>query len=351
MRLLKAPPLNISFWAIYLMVWGAFTVVNFIQRQVMEIETLEMGVFSMVSLLLINILLCLIFREMIHRFGWLNARSMWIWVKVFLVSVFLGLLSSFLVVVALGYYLILMDYMSRFIFSMGSVYGNGTVMSVLMFLWAAIYISLNYVSQLQQAELRLKEAQLNTLSGQLNPHFLFNGLNNIRGLMLENVEKSRHMLTALGDILRYALQSNKNTLQVLRDEIEIVRSYVDLASIQYEERLRYDEQIEDGLMDCSIPPMMIQLMVENALRHGIDRSPNGGDLCLKIFQRQDQLHIQVSNPGQLLDATNSTSTGLGLKNIRQRLQLMFADAAGLSIQDGNGTVLAEVHLPLVKELS
>ena len=350
MSFLKAPRINKSFWILTILGWGAFALINFIQRQAMKLETLEIGLVSIFSLLLVNTILCLIFRELIHRFGWLDARNTWIWFKILISSAVFGLISAFLMVVVLSSYLVLMGYMSRFFVSMAIVYGNATVVSLLMFLWAALYISINYVAQLQKAELALKQAQLNTLSGQLNPHFLFNGLNNIRGLMLENVEKSRHMLTALADILRYALRSNNNTLQRLQDEIEIVRSYVDLASIQYEERLRYDERIEAELLTYHIPPMMIQLLVENALKHGIDRSPDGGVLCVKVFKQNDALHIQVSNPGALDDSVNSDkNTGLGLKNIRQRLQLMFADSAGLSIREKAGTVTVEVYMPLIED--
>ncbi|WP_395373659.1 sensor histidine kinase [Marinicella sp. W31] len=350
MALLKAPMGQKSFWILTLLGWGAFALANFIQRQSLKVESLEIGLVSVFSLLVVNTILCFVFRELIHRFGWLDARNTWIWFKVFFSSVVFGFMSAFLMILVLSSYLVLMGYMSRLIFPMANVYGNSTVTSLLMFLWAALYISINYVAQLRAAELQLKESQLNILSGQLNPHFLFNGLNNIRGLMLENVEKSRHMLTALADILRYALRSNKNTLQRLRDEIEIVRSYVDLASIQYEERLRYEEQIETELMEYYIPPMMIQLLVENALKHGIDRSPDGGALVVKVFNREDELHIQVCNPGQLNDEKScDKNTGLGLKNIRQRLQLMFADNAGLSMHEKDGTVWVEVYMPLIAE--
>ena len=350
MALLKAPRPTLLFWVVNILVWGAFALANFVQRQALEVETLEMGLVSLVVMIVVCTVLCLIFREMIHRFGWIQNPSLWVWFKVFLNSVGFGFVASALMVVLLAYYLVFMGYVSRFIFFMDNVYNNWTITTVLMFLWAAVYISTNYALQLQKKELQLKDAQLNTLSGQLNPHFLFNGLNNIRGLMLENVDKSRHMLTALSVILRYALQSNKQTVQLLKDEIEIVHSYIDLASIQYEDRLNYVEEIEPELLDYYIPPMMIQLLVENALKHGIDRSAVGGDLRLNITRQEELMHIVVCNPGTLnQNLAEGENTGLGLRNIRKRLALMFANEADLSISQDDALVVATVQLPLIKE--
>jgi len=202
------------------------------------------------------------------------------------------------------------------------------------------------------AALKLKEAQLNSLIGQLNPHFLFNSLNNIRSLMLEDVAKSREVITSLSDFLRYSLTNNNQAFQSIENELTIVRDYIAIASVQYEERLDYHESIDETLLTSNVPPMLIQLLVENAIRHGIDSCPDIGKLALTITRSEQNIAITVVNSGRLTDTVTFSeqqkSTGLGIKNIKQRLSLLFNDKAFFDLSEDNGFVKAEVIFPLEK---
>ena len=221
----------------------------------------------------------------------------------------------------------------------------------IIFIWVACYLVIKLLLKLnsdriERLELNttLKQAQLNTLKGQINPHFMFNSLNNIRGLMLEDVEKSRDMLTKLSEMLRYSLTKNDVNAIALEEELEMVENYIDLSKIQLEDRLKFDKDIDPKSLNVPIPPMIIQLLVENAAKHGIANLKEGGAISLKTKHLGEQLLIEVSNTGNLKIDKNSTQ--LGLNNIRQRLRLLYLDKAKFSLEEENGEVLASIQIPL-----
>lgn len=227
-----------------------------------------------------------------------------------------------------------------------------------MLLWSAGYFSLHYFDNLRQAEIdkwkltaAVRDAEMRTLKAQINPHFLFNGLNNIRALVLENPTRARAMMTHLSDLLRYSLQLNSREQVPLARELETVAHYLTLESLQLEERLHYTLDVAPDTLDVLLPPMTLQLLVENAIKHGIAPRPGGGSVhILAQLEAPGQVLITVRNPGRYQpDPTAPDHTGIGLPNAHERLQLLFGPAASLRI--GNDahqadTVTAELRLPV-----
>ncbi len=221
----------------------------------------------------------------------------------------------------------------------------------IIFVWVVCYLVIKLLLKLnadriERLELNttLKQAQLNTLKGQINPHFMFNSLNNIRGLMLEDVEKSRDMLTKLSEMLRYSLTQNDGNAIALEQELEMVENYIDLSKIQFEDRLHFEKDIDPKSLNVNIPPMIVQLLVENAAKHGISNLKKGGTIAVNTEVQKDQLTIRVSNTGSLRMDKNSTQ--LGLKNIRQRLRLLYGDKATFGLKEENGEVVATIKIPM-----
>lgn len=352
---LKAPKTNRYFWWFHFTLWGVFSLINLFTRQFYNVETLEQGVVSLVVLLLVNTSLCLILRETIHRLQLDDLNTRKIWLKMTALIVLFGFISATLMTLGLGLYFMLAGYTQHLVFFMMSVYQNWLIMAMTIGLWAVVYVVIMHMqthnrlqSKQQQMLLKLKEAELNNLSGQLNPHFLFNGLNNIRALINEDPGKARHMLTELSDLLRYSLSAPKRQLTSLTLELDMVRACVQLAQIQYEERLQYEEHITAGLDDVQVPPLMIQLLVENAIRHGIDHHPGPGILSLSITTVDDRLQAEVINPGTLSDQS-SPSSGIGLSNIKKRLTLLFGEDQSFALQQQGDEVVASLALPLIRE--
>ncbi len=226
----------------------------------------------------------------------------------------------------------------------------GTFLSV--FGWTSLYFSIKFLfkynqDKLEELELNatLREAQLNTLKGQVNPHFMFNSLNNIRGLMLEDVSKSRGMITKLSEMLQYALVKNTVDAIPLEEELEMVDNYIALSKIQMEDRLQFVKDIEKDTQSIMIPPMVIQLLIENAAKHGISNLKEGGVISLVTTKNGNELLIKVSNTGKLRIAKDSTQ--LGLQNIRQRLRLQYGAKATFLLEEVNSEVIATIKIPLV----
>ncbi|MEM1003611.1 MAG: histidine kinase [Bacteroidota bacterium] len=223
---------------------------------------------------------------------------------------------------------------------------------LMVFCWVICYLVIKLLLKLNRDRIErlelntnLKQAQLNTLKGQINPHFMFNSLNNIRGLMLEDVAKSREMLTKLSEILRYSLTKNNINSIPVAEELEVVDNYIDLSKIQFEDRLEFVKDIDEITHELEIPPMVIQLLVENAVKHGISNLKQGGRIILSIKLEGELMVIEVRNTGKLKIAKNTTQ--LGLKNIRQRLKLLYADKASFKLNEIAGEVVAHIKIPLV----
>jgi sensor histidine kinase YesM len=223
--------------------------------------------------------------------------------------------------------------------------------SIMALLWQVLYFGVQFFRRYQNQKLRAlemqlaaQEAQLRALRSQMNPHFLFNCLNSLRGLIGEDPAAAQGMVTRLSLLLRHVLQSDRVRTVPLEVELEAVEHYLALERIRFEERLRTKLEVEPAARRAQIPPMMLQTLVENAIKHGLSQLPAGGEVHIGAAARDALLEISVFNHGRLLPATGSTC--LGLDNIRDRLRLLHGDAARFTLSEEDGGVIARVRLPL-----
>lgn len=230
----------------------------------------------------------------------------------------------------------------------------------ILLLWSLLYFGYNMAdryrrSELARAELQtiVKEAELEALKSQINPHFIFNALNSMRALIDEEPARARESVTQLANLLRYSLQSGKLETVPLREELRIVKDYLALEQVRHEERLQVKLEIDPSALELPIPPMIVQTLVENAVKYGISNRTEGGEIAIVARSDQHGLILQVRNPGELAkeseaqtEAMTRDSTGLGLRNAAQRLKLLFGDKASLVLKVGEpGSVIAEVRIP------
>jgi LytS/YehU family sensor histidine kinase len=173
---------------------------------------------------------------------------------------------------------------------------------------------------------------------------MFNSLNNIRGLMLEDIDRARNMLTSLSETLRYSLTKSDSNAIALEDELEMVENYIEISKIQFENRLRFNTNIDNYTLNILIPPMIIQMLVENAIKHGISNLKEGGTIILSTTLITNQLSIEVANTGILSQSKDSTQ--LGIKNIEKRLELLYGDAATFNIKEKENQVIATIKIPV-----
>lgn len=226
---------------------------------------------------------------------------------------------------------------------------------VVFLIWNVGYFGVNYVINYKKeeiAELKLeaanREVELNILRSQLNPHFLFNALNSIRALIDENPEKSREAITQLSNILRNILSAQKSKEIHFEDEISIVKDYLSLEKIRYEERLDYSFDIDPRTFHFSIPPLMIQTLVENAIKHGIAKLPKGGKIKIHSRLAYPMWFISIINTGRINH--DNKNNGIGIKNTLDRLELLYGNKAHFKLEQINDDeVLAEVVIKVNEE--
>jgi two-component system, LytTR family, sensor kinase len=178
------------------------------------------------------------------------------------------------------------------------------------------------------------EQELATLKAQINPHFLFNTLNNISAMASTDTEETRRMIAQLADLLRFATESSKRDTVPLKNELQFVQDYIALESKRLEDRLTTKFLVDQALESYPIPPMVLQPLVENAIKHGIAPAEEGGSVCVQIQRQQDGILFKISNTGIGISCADPfvTPNGIGLKNTDARLRKIYGDSARLSIQ-------------------
>jgi LytS/YehU family sensor histidine kinase len=217
-------------------------------------------------------------------------------------------------------------------------------------LWSALYFIYNYFERYNKSlklEASMREVELTNLKAQLNPHFIFNALNSIRALVDENPIKSKEAINQLSNILRNSLVTEKKELTSFDDELKIVKDYLGLESIRFEERLKIEFDIDPESNQFRVPPLMIQTLVENGIKHGISKLKEGGLIQVTTRVDHDFLKIYIRNSGHFyLNGAKKQSGGLGLENTRQRLKLIYGDEATFRILTENDNfVLTEIVIP------
>lgn len=220
----------------------------------------------------------------------------------------------------------------------------------LMSIWLLAYHLYHYgkrevglVRENSRLALIAKDAQLSNLSSQLNPHFLFNSLNNIKALVIEDPKSARRAIDLLSDLLRTSLYNNDLLLCTIKDELALVTDYLELEKLRLEERLQFSITCAHDLGTTLILRYSIQVLAENAIKHGIGKQKQGGLVNLKITPEADFIKMVVENPGKLDMA--APLEGLGLKNLTERLSLQYKGKAKFEIVGSDGIVSASLLIP------
>jgi len=231
---------------------------------------------------------------------------------------------------------------------------NQFIGSLLIYaIWVAVYFGIAIQRRRHRAELRqaqlaeaLQAAELRLLKAQLNPHFLFNALNGVRALIAGDPAKAQDAVTRLARTLRYTLSSGEENLVTVARELEMVDDYLALESLRLAERLNVVRDIAPAAIMVRIPAMLLQTLVENAIKHGIAPLKQGGTLRIAAHVAATELVIEVANPRPESGSMDSGSENVGLKNLSERLRLLFGPAARLRLDLSDPRrASAQVRLP------
>ena len=204
-----------------------------------------------------------------------------------------------------------------------------------------------------EAQMHLKVAELENLKNQINPHFLFNSLNSIRSLTLSDPKMAREAITKLSDLLRISLTYNDLQDVSLEEELNLVKDYLSLEKIRFEDRLTYRVETDRGILKARVLPMSLQLLAENAVKHGVSKAKMGGEILIYAKKRNNDLVLGVRNSGSITPESNSKNArkGLGLANLRKRISLNYGIDDVLKITSDDNFVTAEFCIPLIMNKS
>lgn len=261
------------------------------------------------------------------------------------------LFSSFVSAIILTFILILFDKLvlsqtEENAIEFSRVLINVISLWILLLFWNAIYFTYHFFQKSRNQEIANlelvasnREGELKNLRSQLNPHFLFNSLNSIRALVDIEPAKAKRSITTLSSLLRQSLQYGRENLVTMEQEVGLAKSYLELEKIRFEERLNIEWNLDNSLDQIEIPPFSLQMLVENAIKHGISELKEGGDVRIKTFKSKNGVHLLVENSGNLKRVTD---LGVGIQNIKRRLQLQFGAGASFEIKEQGGHVIAEI---------
>ncbi len=241
---------------------------------------------------------------------------------------------------------------ARFAERTAIVYGAGCVFYLLA-------VSFHYVSLAQEAthevearamqtSIQARDAELKALKAQINPHFLFNSLNSISALTSIDPVRARDMCVLLGDFLRLTLGLGEKTSVRLSEELELLQKYMAIEKVRFGARLTMHEEIQDESRACLLPPLLLQPLVENAVKHGIASLPEGGDVRLAVQRQNGRLAILVENSWDP-EAPPRRSGGLGLKNVQQRLEARYGKDANLRVNTEGERFQVTLSIPAESE--
>ena len=350
MSLLSAPKPSRYYWRTQVLVWALYGVFNIVMFRAFVPQAVgtPLWIFGIISFTIAATALGAshVLRQLIWRGQWLAQPPLALLGRLLLANAGLAV-GCVAVIGAVSALVLPVQAAGRGPQGWAAQFGYTLNLAILLSLWTAAYVGWHYLQHSRRAEIEkwrltaaVREAELNTLRAQLNPHFLFNGLNNIRGLVSEDPARARQALAHLAELLRYVMQHAATPLVPLGQELDIVADYLALEALQLEDRLQYSLDVDPVARAVQLPPLTVQLLVENAIKHGVAPRPAGG--CVALTAQLDAagwLCLAVRSPGRYSPTVSAASSGLSLRGLRERLVQAFGPAAVFEL--ANDPVVAD----------
>lgn len=343
---------NSRYWLLQLLGWGFVGLVMIFFAHAYKVNISDKILLGRVAIVFTSgILVTHLLRMLIKWRAWMMQSIEKVIPKLTIALIIASLLFSLIVLSGIDYFNLgtgSSKKLSFFARLLGSSVDNG----LFILPWLLIYYFYHFFqkSRRQQMDtLRLetliKELELKTIKAHINPHFIFNALNSIRALVDENPTRARRAITELSNILRSSMQSEKMETVPFEKELSIVKDYLALENMRFESRLKTEYEIDEDTLNQPVPPMMLQTLVENAIKHGINKQINGGVIKIISDFTGDFHELTVQNTGKLSGEINEF--GFGLSSTNNRLSLLYGDKATFELKQLNGSMVqAKVLIPV-----
>lgn len=300
-----------------------------------------MGLSSLIMVVLMIPAWILIVRELHYTRGW--------------IKLFAHLAAGIIYTFAWYYlYLFMFDLLfGRELLGPGFTQNSGWIMFSTFTIYVITFSVIHAIESRKELQLKEKQAkelkklsrkqEIAVLKAQLNPHFLFNTLNSINAAVTSDPQETRSMIAKLSEMLRYSLDSSEKEYVTLAEELQFVKRYLDLEQRRLGNRLNVQYQVDETVLDLRIPPMILQPLAENAVKHGIAPLAEGGTIVVRIKPKKDSVYFMIKDTGQGMPADHAEKRkGIGLHNINEMLKKRFGEAYSLDVSPNqpNGTTVS-----------
>ncbi|NVJ86692.1 MAG: histidine kinase [Algoriphagus sp.] len=341
---------NLLYWLLQILGWGSIALVQIVLGSLSDTGIAKVQIWALIVLAVFNLLATHFLRFIVKQYNWFKLKITQLLfqsIMAMLALSFVNIVAQILINIAFGTLNPEED------FQILVILANLFIAFLFYVMWFLLYFLFHFLDNYNTSlkyEAKINQIRLAHLKSQLNPHFIFNALNSVRALVDEDPNKAKNAITRISNILRFSLMMDKKQTIDFEDELNTVKDYLMLESIRFEERLKVIYRIEDEAYSYKIPPMMLQTIVENAIKHGISNLVKGGIIEIKCREGlEDDLYIQVKNSGHLSVPPSlkpKADGGHGLSNTVQRLKLIYGDRATFRIFNSeNEFVITEIKIP------
>jgi two-component system, LytTR family, sensor kinase len=342
---------NLKYWICQIIGWISFAVMSVYQYK-LGANGEQQTILPDVLFVVIGFVVTHIVRIRLYKNSWNNLPIEKLFKRVLLIVVIQS-------IVLCTTYVISLYFLSNILTKdnwQSLIIGFYFISLLLVFTWTLIYFIIKFIERNRkliierlQMENSVKSLEIKTIKNNLQPHFIFNALNSIRALVDEDPARARQSITQLSNILRSSIMMDKNEFVPLKKELEIVQDYLSLEGIRYDNRLQVFYDIQDNTLALPVPPLMLQTLVENAIKHGVAAQVGGGFIELKSFIASNHHCIIIRNTGRFdpASAIASNSSGFGLQSTKERLQFVFGKESTLHItNESDNIVTLKINIPL-----
>lgn len=333
------------YWILQVFGWGGYVVVSFLLNQWLGIALNVTIIGVLLTVFFFGVATTHLVKKGIHNLGWKKKSVAFLVPRLLLLSIFLAVLLQITLSLIDSKAFKRLDLQEIVISILGFL--------TLYIIWFLIYFVHHFFTNFRKEEIKnlqwqaqKSELELNKIKSQLNPHFLFNSMNSIKALISESPDNAKKSITQLSRLLRTTLQIGEKNQISFNEELALIKDYLDLEKTRYEERLQVVYEIHPDCLELKIPPLLIQTLVENGIKHGISKLPEGGQVKVKANLNKQLFVIIISNDGRLANFDQKQNIGSGIENSKQRLELIYGSNAQLNVFEKDNRVEAQVKIDL-----
>jgi sensor histidine kinase YesM len=332
--------------SIHVIAWGLLLMVPFFSTHQVIKSFAPSDNISLVPIIVLSLFLIVIF-----YFNYFVLIPKFLLLKKYLLYVILLVLSIVATFVLSGILFNLFDFNPDNMASINPVLikidpimrANGFLMLIVSIL-ASISLTIN--NHLRQLEKEKLVAQISSLKSQINPHFLFNTLNNIYATAIDTSPRTADMVDKLSEMMRYTMKENQNDFVPLEGEINYLNNYIELQKLRLESKIKFDYSVEGDFTELQIAPMLLIPFVENAFKHGVNSEQNS-NIRINIKADESELHFLVTNNKVKTQSNPSEHNGLGIENTKHRLSLIYPSRHLLTIKETEHDFMVSLHINLL----